>query len=422
MTAIVAPAAQGTPIPRGRGRWRLMAYARQWDNSLPTALAALDDARSRRLDCKLNTAAELTFTIDGRAPSAATIVELATDVVAYRWDEATARDVPMFRGIVDHSQDVISEQAHTVNFVAHDYFAMTARRFFTGNVTGGYTNMDQDTMVANLISYAEYVPTSNNNLGYFLPGSNLPLLTSLFNPDGTPRSTYSGQIRDRTWAPQTTFADAITNLAACQNGFDFDVRPNGPSVANDSVRVFYPRQGIARTDVALVYGVNVSGVSRTVSSADYANYVRTIGNKTSTVADAPQLFGEVWNTDSNNVTVNPVGLWMMGDNASDVSLQATLNQQTQGRLADLGLLTPSYSLTLRPDAYYLGAVNMGDTVQLVIRSGRLNVNTTVRVVGMTYTIGDDGNEDVALTVGRPPPSLENVLGQTSRDIDALARR
>ena len=52
---------------------------------------------------------------------------------------------------------------------------------------------------------------------------------------------------------------------------------------------------------------------------------------------------------------------------------------------------------------------MGDVVPLIIQSGRLNVNTTIRVVGITYDIGDDGQEDVTLTLGRPDTTLFDIF-------------
>jgi hypothetical protein len=65
---------------------------------------------------------------------------------------------------------------------------------------------------------------------------------------------------------------------------------------------------------------------------------------------------------------------------------------------------------------------MGDTVQLVIQSGRLNVNTQVRILGIEYDVGDDGQEDLVLTVGRPNTTLYKVLSKQRRDVEALARR
>ena len=118
----------------------------------------------------------------------------------------------------------------------------------------------------------------------------------------------------------------------------------------------------------------------------------------------------------------PVGLWQNVENASDVSVQATLDQKAAGDLAYQGVLTPTYTLGLRPGTYTYGNPNMGDSVPLIINEGRLAVNTTVRVVGITYDIGDDGQEDITLTVGRPPVTLARLLAAGDRNIDQLARR
>ena len=72
------------------------------------------------------------------------------------------------------------------------------------------------------------------------------------------------------------------------------------------------------------------------------------------------------------------------------------------------MLVPSYSLTLSPGTYRRAAFNLGDTVPVVIKSGRLNVNTGVRIVGMNFAIDDDGDEDVELIVGRPLTSRSPI--------------
>jgi hypothetical protein len=65
---------------------------------------------------------------------------------------------------------------------------------------------------------------------------------------------------------------------------------------------------------------------------------------------------------------------------------------------------------------------MGDTLPLYVQSGRLNVNTTLRIVGITYETTDDGTELVTLTVGRDPTSVADMLGAMQADIRALSRR
>lgn len=113
---------------------------------------------------------------------------------------------------------------------------------------------------------------------------------------------------------------------------------------------------------------------------------------------------------------------MDAENAADVSVGTTLDQQALGWLNQKGVLIPSYTLGLRPGAYRDGSINMGDTVPVVIASGRLDVTTSLRVVGITFKIGDDGEEDVELAVGRPLTTLVDMLAGTAADVDALARR
>lgn len=254
----------------------------------------------------------------------------------------------------------------------------------------------------------------------FAPGSQLPLAVARVNPDGTARAAKSGQARDRTYAGQTSIGSAITDLAAVIGGFDLDVRPAGDTDGIDYLRVWFPSRGVGRTDTPLVYGASVGSFTRTVNSGDYANYQRVIGDNGGT---GPQLFAEAWNADANDVGRIPIGLWMDGENASDVNQSATLQQKAAGDLASSGVLVPSYTLTLRPGWFRPGFPNIGDTVPLVLRTGRLDVSATVRVLGLAFDISDDGaGEDVALTVGRPARTLTALFRDARRDINALARR
>jgi hypothetical protein len=415
-------AAPGTyPVPAGRGRWRLTLHARQFAASMDwrlTVLSELTNARGRRLDQAWNTPATFTFTVDGHSPNAAGIVELTQDVIAWRWDDQQGRDVAMFRGIIAQSEDQLTESSHTVTFTCHDYLAMLARRFLTATVT--YTQTDQDTLAADLITRAK---TTRSSAGTLLgPGNYLPITPTWYNPDGTTRSSGTGVLRDRTYLPQTHLDVTFDDLAKVIGGFDYDLIPAPRwSFNEDQLRIFYPAQGVARTS-PLVYGSTVSTVTRAVTSSDYGNYWRVLGNNGSSDPAAAQLYSEAYNADATSGTAGAVGLWMSDDNAADVTIQSTLDQQAQGDLTISGVLVPSYTLGLRPGAYSFGNPNMGDTVPLIIQSGRLNVNTTVRVLAISYDIGDDGTEDVILTVGRPAPKFLNLFTAANRDINALTRR
>jgi hypothetical protein len=410
-------------IPPGRGRWRLTLHNRQFTGVdwKTTIIAELTNARGRRLEQKWNAPAQLTFTLDGHDPVAPLVLELATDVIAWRWDETLAEDCAMFRGIIDHSEDQITEQSATVTFTAHDYLAMLQRRLVT--TTYSFSQYDQDTIANYLISMAKTIASSSGTL--LSPGNYLPLTLQLCNPDGTNRSAASGQLRDRTYYPSTNLGTAFDDLSKVINGFDYDVYPGagiGNGAAQDEVRLFYPNQGISRPDVPLMYGATISTLTRTVNSGDYANYTRVVGNNGSSDPNAPQLYSEQWNNDATAVTVNPVGLWMYADNAADVTIQSTLDQKAAGDLNFMGILVPSYTVTMTPGAYHYTYPDMGDICPLIVIAGRLNVNTTVRVLGISYDVSDDGDEIVSLTLGRPASTLVDLFTQADRDVDALTRR
>jgi hypothetical protein len=430
----------GHPIPEGRGRWRFTLHNRSYvdTNWSASMIAELSSAYSRSVTQAWDSPAQAQFSIDGRDPAAAFIQELQCDIMAWRWNDlpgalwSTYRgcDVPVFRGVITQSEDEVSEQAHTVTFTAHDYLSMMDRRFFTLPTT--YTGLEQDTLVANLAALAVNV-TSASPVQNFAPGSYLPIGVRPVGPDGTARGA-STQLRDRVYPAGAPLLQTLDDLAKVINGFDYDLIPaqlagdigmaQPPGMAwRDIIRVFYPYQGVQRFDCPLEYGSTVAAFTRSVSSGDYANYWRVIGQAPSGSADGtPPMFSETWNSDSNNVTVIPIGLWMDTDNAADVTLQTTLNQKAQGDLAQAGIVHASYTLTMAPGAYVWGKPNMGDICPVILKSGRLHVNDNIRVLGITYNIGDDGQEDVNITVGRPTRTLTQLFTQADRDADALTRR
>lgn len=409
--------------PLNRGRWRITLHDRQFSdtNWQDTLITELGSARSRRLDQQLNSSAKFTFTLDGRSEAASLIRELQQDVIVWRWDDVRNRDVPYFRGIVAQTEDELTEQVHIVNVTCHDYIAMMARRYFTSPLT--LTQLDQDTHVTNMIDRASRVISTAGTTD-FRPGSYLPLVYRRYNPDYTYRVDQSGVLRDRTYPGSQSTGEALDNMAHVIGGFDYDAVPgwkHEPSTIYDYLRIFYPQQGVTLDEPVLEYGGALATVTRTASSDSYANFVRVLGNAPGDDITV-QLYSERWNPDSNDVTRVAVGLWMDAQNAADVSVQATLDQTAAGQLDLMGVLIPSYSLGLAPNVYREGLFRMGDSLPVVINSGRLAVTDSMRVVGMSFVIGDDGQEDVELTVGRPLTSLADMFAGTLADVNALARR
>jgi hypothetical protein len=420
-----------------RPLWRFTLHERSFATAAfpaDTAITELTDCRSRRLETQMNTPATLTFTIDGRSQAALYIQELTTEVMAWRYDAATGIDQLMFRGIVTQSQDSVSEQTHTVNFTAHDHLAILARRYLGGHyVTAmprngpSYTNEDQDTIIDSLTQSAIFMVAGD--LSSLQPGSILQLRASRVNADGTNRPALSGVLRDRQYANGQSVGDAIIDLTGVLGGPDVDVLPHANVDGTDWLRIFPPKtdtgggRGVPRPDLPLVYGTSVSSFSRSANSIDFANYLRFIGQAPEgSPTGTPPLSADAWNPDAAEGLPGDIGLWQHVENASDVKEQSTLDEKAHGALRDRGVLVPSYSLKLRPDWFHPGHPNLGDTVPLQLAVGRLAVDATVRVLGLNYAIGDDGQEDVDLTVGRPALTLTSLFTDSRRDINALARR
>jgi hypothetical protein len=420
--------AVAAPIPEGRGLWRITLHNRVFDQSMhqpsDTGIGELVEARSRRLDQSWNQPAQFTFTIDGHSQGAALIQELRQDIIVWRWDVTQGKDIPFFRGPIAQSEDQINENGHVVTVTCHDYLAMYGRRFLTSTLT--VTQQDQDLLVNSLVQMGARSLTNSAGASLY-PGITLPFNgATKVNPDGSARTSLSNTLgaplRDRTYFGQQFLDQAIDNLATVISGFDYDVLPRSDLNGYDTFRIFFPVQGVTRSDFALVYGSNVAEITRTVNSSDFANYERVLGNNGVEDGSLPQVYSEAQTSDATAGQVGSVGVWMSGENASDVAIQSTLDSKAQGDLAQASLLVPSYTLQLTPGWYVPGTPNMGDVVPFVINSGRLAINTTIRIVGISYSIGDDGQEDVALTVGRPTVSFTELFTRADRDVDAIARR
>jgi len=133
-----------------------------------------------------------------------------------------ARSRRVFRGIVDHSEDQISEQEHVVTFVAHDYLGVLARRPLIQALPYTYTNLEQDVLVATLLAYGG---GDMSSLAAYSPGSNLPIAVALVGANGVSARTVSGTLRTRTYMGGTLIGTALDQLAKVIGGFDYDVIP-----------------------------------------------------------------------------------------------------------------------------------------------------------------------------------------------------
>lgn len=369
-----------------------------------TPIGALE-ARSRKLTWKLNDDAEADVTISGDDPISSEVVELATDVLAYRDEDL------LFRGRIVSAEDTVDEDRHDVKLTAMSYLWLLGRRTVWPTSTLTYAAVDQASIAADLIADTQA-----------LTAGDLGIDTTV---------TATGTVRDRTYEVGKNIREALLELAAVQGGFDLDIDP-----ALD-LRIYFPTRGSLREDFAVVYlrplddedqpsdagGGNVARLGRTVSADGYANARRMSGadGVTPSALEVAGLAGRI------------EGRWEEQEGRTDLETATAVANANAGQLERSSTLLPSYSVVLRsstdddlgagwtPDALWIG-----DQCRLRLLSGyRLDVDTSaLRVSELALDISDDGVEVPALTFGAPPPKdyLRLLLSSMAAKLDNLSRR
>lgn len=151
-------------------------------------------------------------------------------------------------------------------------------------------------------------------------------------------------------------------------------------------------------------------------STESGNYTREA--YTVTYTTQVQVEVEVPNaprTYDDGLTAWQLGVWATAESYPDVTTQAELDDTGRRRLAELSKVAPGYTLGLR-DGWWQGPghVWLGDTVRLLVNSGRLHEDVELRVQQLDLTLGNDGEQQLSLTVGTPPSLLSTILEQQRR--------
>jgi hypothetical protein len=413
------PTVSVTPAPDGRG-WQWLTCWRGPPANRGQLVSNLIDIRSRKVHFDLYGPATAECVIDGRNPAAASLAELSQDLVVYRWNAITAAYECIFRGPIGHTQDTISETVHTVNVQAADYRAMWNR--LISPATGQTTFSQQDQAVI-----AKSFVTLYGGAGGDPALDQGARWDGVYNADGTRNSdATTGVLRDRTYSGAVKAGDTITQLAAVINGFDWGMEPVDPAAGSPGsaspaalARIWYPQRGVTKAFIA-EWGVSVASLSRTADSNTFANWIRMDGKND---ASGNPIFATSRGDAYTNPQLHPEGVWMEGTSSPDISVLTTLQQQCDGALAIDSILTPAYSLVLVPGAWQQKSdCWLGDTIEVRVKSGRLSVDTQVRIVQVDYAVDDDGNEQISLTVVRAVPTLSDLFSDQRSQLNALSRR
>ncbi len=346
----------------------------------------LTRAKGRRVTLRLSEPSEASFSVDGASRDAGRIRELVTDVWLFREGR------PLYRGRVGPTGDDLSENRHGTVVSSADYRAVLGRRLLLEGDPLVYTQVDQAQLAWNLINI-----TQGRN------GGNLGIVR------GAGQTT--GVLRDRTWEPGETVLHYMDLLANVSDGFEYDLTPSGTSTAL-SFDVFYPLRGTDRQVVLDFPGAITKG-SRQVDPGQYANSVRVSGDETITPARATAA----------DVATLDEGRWEAQVGDTTILEAATLTARAQAELAIARAVTPSWTVTLRPN-FWGGPdhIWLGDPVTLAVRSGRLNALTSLRVQELGIALDDNDEATITLTLGQVPPDRRWRLRTVDRRLTSLERR
>jgi microcystin-dependent protein len=351
-----------------------------WYLAQPTGqtVAALAAATARKLSFYLDAAATAAFTMPGAHPETAQVEELGSDMLAVR------NGVSLFRGRVGGSTDTLTADADTVAFTAVDYRGMLDRRILWPEVTRSFRGEDQADIAWQMI--ADTQGLAGGGLG----------ITRGNAPD-------TGVLRDRDYDPGKSVGEALTQLGQCLDGFNWEID------ANRRFNLYYPQRG-AQVDQVLLYGRDIVGLTRTTVPANYANAVYYTGGPLTTPDEAVLSAFDA-----------EIGRWDAQKSDPNLILQDTVDQQSAAELDNASTFDPAYAVTMAAGAWDPATLWLGDTVRLVVTAGRLDVDTTRRVIGIDIVLDDAGGEVVTISVADAIPLLTTRLQSYNSRLNNLER-
>lgn len=206
-------------------------------------------------------------------------------------------------------------------------------------------------------------------------------------------ATTSGVVRDRSFfaLERKQLGEAVEQLAAVENGFDFEIVTSlsGATFTNDVV-FHYPRQG-RRLSAVWDVSVHVTLDEWEVDASAAANSISGLGSGD---GDAALVLDAA---DPAKLTEYP----LLEDTASfkDVVERSTLEAHTRAELTRRSSPTALPGLTLLPTAETtVGSFVVGDEVNLRGTRGWSELDGWYRIVGYEVSVSDEGDEKIRVTI------------------------
>jgi len=263
--------------------------------------------------------------------------------------------------------------ANTMNIAGAGLMSYFRHRFITDTTT--YTATDQLEMARLLIDKAQAVG-----------GGNIGVSTSDTNT--------SGVLRDRTYYgyEYKNFAEAITQLAEVQNGFDFYIDSffdSNNEIASE-FRSVYPATG-RRTSFVFDIDNNCQALRFTVNGSSLGNAVYAIGAGNG----EDMLRSEV--TDTSGLAARPKLEKVTSH--KNVSVTSTLQTHADRELSRSVQPVKTLGLTVYPDVDpVLGSYIVGDQVYVRGEYGYVTLDGWYRIVDLTVGVSAGQYETINLSL------------------------
>lgn len=262
--------------------------------------------------------------------------------------------------------------SNSLSIAAGGFHSYTRRRFIRPN-TLSYSSTDQLTIARDLIDQME---AFNGSLGII----------------NTSETSTSGVLRDReySWWLRKNYGEAIDQLAAVNDGFDFRYALSYQSgVPTVEFVTSYPKIGRS-TSFVFDLGSNVELLSFQRDGASMANEVDALGE-----GEGPN---KLIKTATSPSTLATYPLLQSVVSFTDVTSETTLGTHAQFVLARGLHPIDQYTVRLAPSGPpTFGAYLVGDRVNLRGEFGYLSVDDTFRITSISVSVGGDGEVvDVSL--------------------------
>lgn len=232
------------------------------------------------------------------------------------------------------------------------------------------------------------------------------IVNTFSQPNGIPLRAIadtSVRTRDREWTffDQKVVLEAITELTQVVNGPDWEMRYlRGTGGVWTAYMIFRDRAG-GESDIILRSDVNVSSYGISVDTQNHTTRVVGLGE-----GEAPDQLTSIANaTDSPYPRFDSTQSW------SDVKRQRTLDNNTEGYLADNEEPSAIPSVTLRgfdPDPALL---QLGDSVEVHVDFGAVTFHGRARIVAISWSLTAGEPETRKLEMSPIDPPSQSMLNQ-----------